>query len=95
MPTLPFQFLTTGNVTSAWGWFMDSYIGFGMMWMIFGVLIAAVVFGKTKSYGLTGIVFIFYSVIVSTRLPPEIQSYFLLLLVAMAAIMGIKIFWGK
>lgn len=95
MTTLPFSYLITGNVTSAWTWFMDSYIGFGMMWMIFGVLIAALVMAKTKSYGMTGMVMIFYSVLISAKLPPEIQKYFILIIGVMAAILGIKIFFNK
>lgn len=95
MPSVPYTYLTDGNIGGALNWVMTDYIGYGMLWMFMGILLAALIFSKTRSFGITGIVFIFYTIAVTSVLPVEMQPYFLLMIGIMLSILGVKIWLGR
>lgn len=95
MPSVPMVYIGQGDILSALSWFLNDYIGYGIMIMFFGILLFVVVQSKTKSFGLSAIVLIVYSGVAGARLPQEIQMYLYLILVIMATVLFLKIIFGK
>lgn len=90
MATLPFTLLLQGDIPGALGALLGNYIPYGMFWLFLGGIIFALVYGKTKSYGISGIIFILYSTLVGAVIPLEMQPYLLLLIGLMLAVMLIR-----
>jgi len=93
-----FNYLITGDVIGAWRWFMDDYLGYGLLWVLFGFLLFVMVYEKTKSYGIGGTVLGLYLMMVSyatLAVPIEMQMYFLLLMGVMVFILLLKTIKGK
>lgn len=95
MVSVPMNYLNQGQYLQAMDWVMSDYIGFGILFMFFGVLLFVGLYMKTQSYSYSAIPFIIYMAIVSSRLPPEISKYFLLIIAVMLAIMFIQIYFSK
>lgn len=91
MTSLPFSYLMNGQLGQALNWAMSDYIGYGMLWIFFGMLIFGAVWVRTKSYGIAGIVFMLYTALVSVALPLEMSIYLMLIIGIMVAIMLIKL----
>jgi hypothetical protein len=88
------SYLESGNILAAYSWTMTEYIGFGILWLFFATIVFALVYAKTESYAISGVVFIAMSSLISPVLPPEIQKYFLLLIGTMIAVLVIKLYKG-
>jgi len=88
-------YLADGNITQALSWVMTDYIGFGILYMFMGLVIFAVTYTKTENYGISGIIFVVYSIIVSSTLPSEIAMYFYLIIACLLAILLAKIYFGR
>ena len=95
MVSVPMNYFNQGEYLQAMNWVMTDYIGFGILWMFLGIVLFAVVFSKTQSYGISGVILIVYSAIVSATLPPEIAQYFYLLIAVLGASMLAKLYFGR
>lgn len=94
MPTAPFALIENADYGGALLWVFTDYVGFGMIWMLLGIVIFTLVYSKTQSIGISGVVFIAYIAAIGAVLPPEIQGYFLLVIGVMLAILLIKLWLG-
>ncbi len=88
MSSLPFTQVTDGNWVEALETVFNTVFPYGLFWIIIGLLIFAVVQTKSRSYGVSGIVMVFYFGIVSTLMPVEIQPFILLFI----GILGFMLF---
>lgn len=95
MASLPFTLLEQGDPVGALDWVFTNYLGFGIIWMLIGIMLAAVVYGKTESGSITGIFLIAFSIPVGVAFPPEIQKYFLLLIGILIAVAAIKLWLSR
>lgn len=95
MVSIPYSYLNNGDWGGALNWVMSDYVGYGFLWIFIGIILASLVMAKTKSYGITGIVFIVYCVAISAALPIEVGQYFLLLIGIMLSIMVIKLWLSR
>jgi membrane protease YdiL (CAAX protease family) len=95
MSSLPFVLLMQGDVAGALKAFFDLYIPYGMFYIFMGALIFAVVYGKTKSYGIAGIIFILFCTLIGSAVPVEIQPFLLLLIGFILAVMLIQMVLKK
>ena len=93
MSSLPFTYLMQGEILSALGWVFNSYIGYGLLWILLGGVMFVVVYGKTQSFGISGLLLVIYSILVGPFLPVEVQSYVLLLVIVLSSILLIKVVW--
>lgn len=91
MTTLPFQFLMQGDLAGALASVFNNYIAYGMIWLLFGGIIFALVYGRTKSYGISGIIFAIYAALIGTVVPVEMHPYLLLLVGILMAVMMFKL----
>ena len=80
MPSLPFYYIEQGDWLSALSYIFNSYIPYGLFWILLGGLIFSIVQVKTKSFGISGIILIIYSITVSPLLPVEMRPYILILI---------------
>lgn len=91
MTTLPFMYLMQGNLTAALAEIFNNYIAYGMIWILFGGILFALVYGKTKSYGISGIIFAIYAALIGAVVPVETQPYLLLLIGVLMTVMMFKL----
>lgn len=87
-------YIVQGDWLGAIQWGLSDYIGFGIAWLFISILVFTVVYMKTNSYGISGLVFIIFTGMVAPFLPPEVQLYFILIIVGMLASMIYKIYRG-
>lgn len=82
---LPMYYLSQGQVDKALLWVFNDYIGYGIVWLLIGVAIFSVSYGKNKSAAITGFIFAMFLSQINYLLPVEVQGYF-------ALIVGIMLF---
>ena len=95
MPTVPFTLIENADYGGALLWVFSDYLGFGMIWMLLGIVIFALVYSKTKSVAISGVVFIAFIAAIGAVLPPEIQKYYLLIIGVLLFILLIKLWLGE
>ncbi len=95
MTSLPFTYLLQGDVLGALNALITTYFHYGLFYIFVGGILFASVYGKTRSYGISGIIFILYSTVIGTMIPVEVAPFFLLLLGFLGAIMLIQIILNK
>lgn len=91
MANLWYVLMLNGDIAGALKAVLDSYIAYGMSYLLFGGILFSAVYAQTKSYGISGIVFILYFVLVGTAVPVEAQPFIYLLIGVLAAIMMIQV----
>lgn len=94
MPTAPFALIENADYGGAVLWVFTDYVGFGMIWMLLGIMIFSLVYSKTQSIGISGVVFIAFIAAIGAVLPPETQKYFSLIIGVMLAIILLKLWLG-
>ncbi len=72
-------YLSQGDVGRALMWVFNDYIGYGIVWLLIGIAIFSVTYGKSKSVGISGFVFSMFLALINMLLPVEIQAYFALI----------------
>lgn len=90
--TLPFTLLMQGDVIGALSWVFNSYIPYGLLWVFIAVLVFAISFSKSKSYGIAGIVVVSFFTMIGPFVPQELQAVLLLIIIVMGVALLIKIF---
>ena len=95
MVSVPMAYLGNGDVLSALSWVFNDYIGGGIIWTFFALIVFYAVYSKTQDLSVSGIVFIVFCAMVATFVSKTIQTYFLLLAGAMVVILFIKIFFKR
>ena len=89
MASVQMTYLANGEFLEALEWAFKTYMPYGIMWMLFAVLIFAVVQTKTISFGISSIVLILYSVVTSSMLPVEFRPFIYLFI----GILGFSVFY--
>lgn len=72
-------YLSQGRVDQALLWIFNDYIGYGIIWLLWGIAILSVTYEKNKSAAISGFVFSLFLSLVNWLLPVEIQAYFALI----------------
>ena len=79
MTTLAMYYLSQGDFGSALLWVMNDYIGYGILWFLFGMAVFGTVYKKSRSTALAGLAFAMFLGLINQLLPVEVQMYFLLI----------------
>lgn len=79
MADVPMYYMSQGEFGQALLWVFNSYIGYGIIWLLIGIAIFATVHGKSRSAAISGLVLSMFLSIVNVALPVEIQAYFTVL----------------
>jgi hypothetical protein len=79
MTTLAMYYLTQGDYAGALLWVMNDYIGYGILWFLFGLAIFGTVYKKSRSTAMAGLFFAMFLGLINQLLPVEVQMYFLLI----------------
>lgn len=89
-------YLGQARVFEALAHFMSNYPipNWGLLWILFGTVLYAVVFGKTRDYGISGVVLSLYLAMVSYMFEASFWVLFILVLALHMAIMVFKIIRG-
>lgn len=94
MTSMWFTYLNNGDFLGALNSVYNNYIPYGLFWIFIGILVFGVVFGKTKSYSISTVIFILYSSIAGFMIPKEVQVYFYLIIGIMLTAMFVKMIRG-
>lgn len=57
MADVPMYYMSQGDFGAALLWVLNSYIGYGIIWLLIGIAIYATSYEKNKSAAITGLVF--------------------------------------
>jgi hypothetical protein len=76
---IPMMYLSQGRADQALLWVFNDYIGYGIVWLLVGIAIFSVTYGKSKSAAISGFVFAMFLSLINVLLPVEVQSYFALI----------------
>lgn len=85
MADQPMYYLSQGQYQEALLWIFNDYIAYGVVWLLWGLAIFGVTYGKSKSAAIAGMIFSMFLYFINTQLPPEVQAYF-------AVIAGVMLF---
>lgn len=93
MPSAEYTLLVNGNYTTALQTGLTNLLPLGLVWVFIGLLIFSVIYMKTKSYGVSGMIFVVYSALVIgyNVIPVAIQPFMALLVGLLLAVMLIKV----
>lgn len=88
--------MARGDVVGALNYFMSSYPipQFGVMWILMGFGLYAVMFAKTRDYGICGMILTIYLAMVSFMFAPMVWMVFGLVLALHLFVMAYKVFNG-
>lgn len=83
------NYIMQAKILEALSYFMTNFplTGFGILWMMLGALLYAVVFGKSQDYGISGVIIIMYCAMVSVFIAPMFWIVFALVLMLHFTIM--------
>lgn len=79
MADVPMYHISQGDYTEALLWVFNDYVGYGIIWLLFGVIIFSTSYQKSKSAAIGGLAFSMFLGMVNFLLPVEIQTYFTVL----------------
>ena len=94
MASLPFTYLTSGNITEALSYTLTDYFPYALFWIFLGLGIFAVVHTKTQSFGISGFILALYFVVVGSLLPFEYQPFIYLFIAVLGVTLFIRV-WFK
>jgi len=71
-------YVMAGQYDQALLWIFNDYIGYGIIWMLIGLMLFSVTYQKSRSAAISGLVFAMFLSVINVLLPVEIQMYFVI-----------------
>lgn len=93
MASAEYNLLMQGDIIGALSGSISNILPMGLAWIFIGLIIFGVVQTKTKSYGISGLIFILYTTLLipANLVAVSIQPYLALLIGILIVIMIVKV----
>jgi cell division protein FtsW (lipid II flippase) len=93
MLELAWNYLSQGDIVAALAEVMTNYPlqEFGLIWIILGVAVYAVMYAKTGDYGIPAVILTIYLALVSTMMAPGAWIAFIIILAYTFAVMFFRL----
>ena len=89
--TVPMGYIAQGDIVGALYWMFSSYLPMGILWAWLGLILFFVMYTKTESWAISGVVFMFAMSMIGFALDPSIRNWFTLLIGIAGAILFYKV----
>lgn len=73
-------YISQGQFVQALLWVFNNYIGYGIIWVLLGLMIMGTTYKKSKSTAISGFFFALFLGTINVFLPVEVQAWFTLII---------------
>ena len=73
---VPMYYISQGQLDQALLWIFNSYIGYGIIWLLIGFMVFGTTYQKSRSAAISAFIFAMYLALIGYLLPVEVQMYF-------------------